>query len=497
MLRHTMGLIAVLLVCHLFCGRASAGETPQKTPSPSADATDWKADIESALEKKVSVAFDEQPLDTVIDYLREQMGVTVLADVRALDDVGLGVDIPVSAKLSDIPLRSLLRHLLQDFELTWTLRDGALVITTPEETESELETKVFDVVDLIRVNGQAAPDEYDYDSIISLITTTIAPQSWDTVGGPGSIEAFRGGVVVSQTPDVLELIRETLAIFRKAKEIAEEHADKAPPVVSVGFYDDDPAVIGIGRALESPLTFDFVETSLCDVAAFVATECQINVVVDHKALDDVGIEEDVPITFRVKEMRVRHALTHILRDLELRWVCRDHALVITTPEEAESELLTVAYPVADLLGKTLRTDLFDDPLRLWNHDDVIELATSIVAPQTWDCVGGPGSVDSCGHIDVLLVSQTVDVHEEMADLFGKVRQHLATCKESPVSQTEAQKSDDTRLVIYSVATAASNMNVPAAEKPATKTSVGQKKDATDGGSGLAQFGMGGMGGGFF
>jgi hypothetical protein len=36
----------------------------------------------------------------------------------------------------------------------------------------------------------------DFDSLIDLITTTIAPTSWDEVGGPGSISSFDGGVYV-------------------------------------------------------------------------------------------------------------------------------------------------------------------------------------------------------------------------------------------------------------------------------------------------------------
>ncbi|MGE0609386.1 MAG: DUF1598 domain-containing protein [Pirellulales bacterium] len=36
----------------------------------------------------------------------------------------------------------------------------------------------------------------DFDSLIELITSTIEPQSWDEVGGPGTIEEFRGGVSV-------------------------------------------------------------------------------------------------------------------------------------------------------------------------------------------------------------------------------------------------------------------------------------------------------------
>ncbi len=43
------------------------------------------------------------------------------------------------------------------------------------------------------IGGVPAPD---FDSLIDLITSTIEPQSWDEVGGPGTIEPFRGGVAV-------------------------------------------------------------------------------------------------------------------------------------------------------------------------------------------------------------------------------------------------------------------------------------------------------------
>ena len=36
----------------------------------------------------------------------------------------------------------------------------------------------------------------DFDSLIELITSTIKPDSWDDVGGPGAIDEFRGGVYV-------------------------------------------------------------------------------------------------------------------------------------------------------------------------------------------------------------------------------------------------------------------------------------------------------------
>jgi hypothetical protein len=36
----------------------------------------------------------------------------------------------------------------------------------------------------------------DFDTLIDLITSTIAPTTWDTVGGPGAIDGFPGGVYV-------------------------------------------------------------------------------------------------------------------------------------------------------------------------------------------------------------------------------------------------------------------------------------------------------------
>ncbi len=45
----------------------------------------------------------------------------------------------------------------------------------------------------------------DFDSLIELITTTVAPESWDEVGGPGTIDSFEGGVYVDGA-GVLKLV---------------------------------------------------------------------------------------------------------------------------------------------------------------------------------------------------------------------------------------------------------------------------------------------------
>ncbi|MBL9122330.1 MAG: hypothetical protein JNG90_01770, partial [Planctomycetaceae bacterium] len=61
----------------------------------------------------------------------------------------------------------------------------------------------------------------DYDSLIRLITTTIAPTTWDEVGGQGAISPFRGNLslVVSNTEEVHDQIRDLLAQLRRLQDL--------------------------------------------------------------------------------------------------------------------------------------------------------------------------------------------------------------------------------------------------------------------------------------
>ena len=70
-------------------------------------------------------------------------------DVKKLEEAGVNIDTPVTKNLSGITLRSALRLLLNDLELTYVVRDEVLLITTPEEAESQLITKVYPVGDLV------------------------------------------------------------------------------------------------------------------------------------------------------------------------------------------------------------------------------------------------------------------------------------------------------------------------------------------------------------
>ncbi len=61
----------------------------------------------------------------------------------------------------------------------------------------------------------------DFDSLIELITTTVEPQTWEEVGGPGTISPFQNNLslVISQTEDVHEQIVELLEQLRRNQDL--------------------------------------------------------------------------------------------------------------------------------------------------------------------------------------------------------------------------------------------------------------------------------------
>lgn len=79
------------------------------------------------------------------------------------------------------------------------------------QAQREKETpvaRVYPVAGLVSATPDAPLSQSDFDTLIDLITSSIARESWDTVGGSGSIEGFPASIslVVLQTPEVHERI---------------------------------------------------------------------------------------------------------------------------------------------------------------------------------------------------------------------------------------------------------------------------------------------------
>jgi hypothetical protein len=102
--------------------------------------------------------------------------------------------------------------------LVYSIRDDVLFITGKTKADDMLSTKVYPVFDLV-IGPPAAPAGPDFARLIDNMTTSIAPTSWDEVGGPGAIKEFKnsGALVISQTAAIHEEIAEYLKALREAR----------------------------------------------------------------------------------------------------------------------------------------------------------------------------------------------------------------------------------------------------------------------------------------
>ena len=116
-----------------------------------------KAVIE-ALAEPTEMEFIETPLDDVLAHLQNKHRIHVRRDRKALDDVGIGTDTPITISLSGVPLDVALKTMLRDLDLTFTVRDGMLLVTTLEEEETTLLTRTYDVTDLVLPIGDKRYD---------------------------------------------------------------------------------------------------------------------------------------------------------------------------------------------------------------------------------------------------------------------------------------------------------------------------------------------------
>jgi serpin B len=208
-------------------GQAGRSSPQQSEPlrwlaTKSAAATAGEAKIRQALENKVDLEYSGRPLDQSLEDVARQLAIPLKFDTETLVDEGVALDQPVTLHLHGITGRSALRLLLAPIQLDWLIADEVLIVTTADYViRKSLETRVYDVADLVTVQSDKAAMATDLGSLVDLVTATIAPESWEDLQGSGSVRKLQSGgvhaLVIIQTPMVHDLIALLLAELRSRR----------------------------------------------------------------------------------------------------------------------------------------------------------------------------------------------------------------------------------------------------------------------------------------
>ncbi|MDZ7620510.1 MAG: hypothetical protein U1E05_26200, partial [Patescibacteria group bacterium] len=286
------------------------------------------------LQRPVSLDANEAPLVDVLSDVAEQLDIPLVVDPREFDDRGRDRTLPVSIRCRDMPGSEALKTLLQPLHLGTMFDDGALMVGDWHDAAWHRQTIRFYSVQGIVYEHKVLPPlhewapelgiafssggemtwgaasyretedamnctadgneegnratatsarfgqannlrwsedrvtnqsryEADFDAIVESVTSTVAPQTWDDVGGPGVIVAspFTLDLVVGQVGRVHDEIEELLGQLRHLPTAVEGHPAMRPARIPRSEYvtrEDMQQVMGVLKSLVSPQTWSEV-----------------------------------------------------------------------------------------------------------------------------------------------------------------------------------------------------------------------------------------------
>jgi hypothetical protein len=183
--------------------------------------------------------------------------------------------------------------------------------------------------------------------------------------------------------------------------------------------DCDPNELRLYRALQKRIWVDFDDTPLTEALKQLSTKCGVNIVLDPRALEDEGVTPESTIKAAGRGSRLCTVLDRILAPLLLDYAVADEVIKVTSRLRARGDPVTVTYAVADLIttsegGRTVPNS--------GAAQDLLERIVESVAPETWEHVGGRGTIRVFQLAHGLVIRQVPDVHDEIAELLEQLRE---------------------------------------------------------------------------
>ncbi|MBI1315000.1 hypothetical protein GC176_27225 [bacterium] len=229
--------------------------TPLSRPAGNMIGDEWdRLWEEASLRQLVSLKFDCTPLIDVMRSLGRSAGLNVVIDEAEIQQAGVAALTPVTIDLENIWLPDALGRMLKPLQLGVVVDDhDRVVVTSGQRMRGKLVAAAYPVADLVvpiprtvvvhadetktgrewklaeRQGGvvpagavQPPPKAaLEFDELVSLIQSTVEPDSWTKRGGRGTINFSETtlSLIIRQTQPVHEKISDLLGQLRRVRDV--------------------------------------------------------------------------------------------------------------------------------------------------------------------------------------------------------------------------------------------------------------------------------------
>ena len=387
--------------------------------------------IEEVLEKPAKCEFTDTPVVDVVAFFAEHASIKMVIDYEALTEEGIALETPVTRKLNDLRLRSLLPLILTPLQLAVIPKHDVLLVTTGAKAKQHLVTRTYPVSDLCHFPGYEGPD---FQSLMRMIEEETSGPWLNRDGEGGSLTEMEssGSLIVRQTyhvhREILELLRSLRVAQRGNLQLVDKQALKKwdeqravaassllkRPAAPVEFIEvigtmQSEAEQRLEKALDKTVSIGFLNTPLTEVVVVLAKQLSINVVLDNESLTEEGIAPDTSVTLQLQQITARSALELLLRPRGLASVIEHEVLLVTTVAKEKEKLVSRTYPVSDLLGPNE------------NYGALIQMLESSTSGPWMNRDGEGGVVTELATTGSLVVRQTASVQRQVLGLLRQQR----------------------------------------------------------------------------
>lgn len=360
-----------------------------------------EARIRQRLLAPIPVDFTETPLTDVAWAFAQQLDIPVVLDIAALDGAGTASDTPITIHRQAMPARDALRWFLQEHDLTYVLHSGALLITTTEEAQNLLHTRLHSGIGLLAEYplSNIKPGDPGNRFMGQGMFGGMSGGMGGMGGGMGGLGGMMGGAPAAppSTGGNLQLGGTEGDQIAEPEPKADAPTGESPP--ARGSAGAGSVLVPPGQADESlPLVRYFVDAeSLIDLITSTIQPTHweevggSGVIEFHRPTLDLVVSGTEDIHDHIESLFAK------LRKL---------------PPVGEGRFgMRLAQP----------RPLTEDADQLIDFDSLIDLIASSVAMTTWEDVGGKGAIESERPRLALVISQTEDVHAEISNLLMLLR----------------------------------------------------------------------------
>ncbi len=188
--------------------------------------------LRAKLDQPITVDFQETPFSTVISELERLSGAKFRIDDSGLKEEGIRRRTPITLRLTEQKLRTVLQVLLSQHLLSAVLEHGALTVTSQAHADEIMKTAVFDVRDLCQDESESTSLQQAIESQTSAV--------WEMREGTGGTLIFArpGVMVVRQSERTLDDVLRLLENYRLALKLSKPRPLRSidPQEILVRYY---------------------------------------------------------------------------------------------------------------------------------------------------------------------------------------------------------------------------------------------------------------------